>query len=102
MVSFLILLTVITNLLPKKAYEAYFRLFTGILFLFLLLKPFMELSGMESQVVAAFRQITLQNEAEWLKEEIEQADSRRMERLEQQYQEMMERELDAKEELKKE
>lgn len=95
LVSFLILLTVVTNLLPQKAYEKYFRLFAGALFLLMLLRPFLDITGLEGQVVSAFRQITFQNEADMLKREIEDADGKRMQRLHEQYRQNIETELQA-------
>ena len=51
-VSFMILMTVIMNLLPDKKYEKYLRLFTGLVFLTLVLAPFSGLGGGGIQVLS--------------------------------------------------
>ena len=61
----------------------------------MLLRPFLDITGLEGQIVSAFRQITFQNEADMLKREIADADGRRMQRLQEQYRRTIETELEA-------
>ena len=81
MVFYLILMTMIMNLLPDKKYEKYLRLFTGMVFLFLVFEPLAEISGLEAEVAGAFERLTFQNNAMLLREEIEDADGKRMAKL---------------------
>lgn len=80
-VFYLILMTMIMNLLPDKKYEKYLQLFTGMVFLFLVFEPLAEISGLEAEVAGAFERLTFQNDAMLLREEIEDADGKRMARL---------------------
>ena len=92
-VFYLILMTMILNLLPDKKYEKYLRLFTGLVFLTLVLAPFSGLGGAGEQVVEAFSRITFQNDAKMLRREIEDADGARMKQLVEQYRAMMEEQV---------
>ena len=93
LVSFMILMTVIMNLLPDKKYEKYLQLFTGMVFLLLFFAPLTDLSGLEAQMVGAFERITFQTDAKLLKKEIEDADEARMQKLILQYEAVLEQEL---------
>ena len=81
MVFYLILMTMIMNLLPDKKYEKYLQLFTGMVFLFLVFEPLAEISGLEAEVAGAFERLTFRNDAMLLQEEIEDADGKRIARL---------------------
>ncbi len=93
MVCYLILMTMMINLIPDKKYERYLRLFAGMVFLMLLLEPFGNVTGLQEQAVEAFSRVTLQNDAKLLKREIEDADGKRMEQLLKRYREVIETEL---------
>lgn len=92
-VFYLILTTLILNLLPDRKYEKYLRFFVGMVLVFLVFEPFADISGMEAQIAGAFERITFQNDAALLKKEIGDIDGRRMERLADQYEEAMERDI---------
>ena len=81
MVFYLILMTMIMNLLPDNKYEKYLQLFTGMVFLFLVFEPLAEISGLEAEVAGAFERLTFRNDAMLLREEIEDADGKRIARL---------------------
>ena len=70
---FLILTTMVVNLLPDKKYEKYLRLYIGAVFLILVFSPLANLSGAGEQVAEAFARITFQNEAKVLQREIQEA-----------------------------
>lgn len=91
--SFMILMTVIMNLLPDKKYEKYLQLFTGIVFLLLFFAPISDLSGLEARMAGAFERITFQTDVKLLKKEIEDADGARMKQLITQYESVLEQEL---------
>ncbi len=81
LVYFLILMTMLGNLLPDKKYEKYLSLFVGMVFLMLVLSPFADLTGVEARTAEAFARLTFQNDAKLLRREIEDAESERMKKL---------------------
>lgn len=93
MVFYLILMTMIMNLLPDKKYEKYLQLFTGMVFLFLVFEPLAEISGLEAEVAGAFERLTFRNDAMLLQEEIEDADGKRIARLADGYADAVETDL---------
>jgi len=92
-VSFMILMTVIMNLLPDKKYEKYLRLFTGMVFLLLFFAPISNLNRIEAQMAEAFERITFRTDARLLEKEIQDTDGARMQNLILQYEAVLEREL---------
>lgn len=82
---YLVLMTVVLNLLPDRSYEKYLRLFTGVVFILLVFRPFADLTGIEARMAGAFERITLQNDAELLQREIDGAVDDRMKKLEETY-----------------
>ena len=78
---YLILMTVVLNLLPDKTYEKYLRLFTGMVFILLVFRPFADLTGLEARMAGAFERITFQNDAKLLKREIMEAEEVRLKKL---------------------
>ncbi len=85
LVSYMILMTMITNLLPDHKYEKYLRLFSGVVFLLLVISPFTNLTGTAAQMAAAFEQIAFQTDVEAMKREIANVDRERLERLTEEY-----------------
>lgn len=90
---YLILMTMILNLLPDKKYEKYLRLFTGMVFILLVFRPFTDLSGMEARMAGIFEAITFQNDVKLLKRELKDMEGERMERLISGYREAVELDL---------
>ncbi len=90
---YLIFMTMLLNLLPDKKYEKYFRLFTGMLFILLVFRPFTNLTGLEEQIAGVFERITFQNDVKLLKKEIKDADGRRLSRLMDSYRKAVETDL---------
>lgn len=93
LVFYLILMTMILNLLPNKKYEKYLRLFTGIIFILLVFGPFADLSGVEERMAGAFERLTFQNDVKLLQKEIADTDGRRLLRLMDGYKEAVETDL---------
>lgn len=85
LVSYMILMTVIMNLLPDKKYEKYLHLFTGTVFLLLVFRPITDITGAEERMAGTFERITFQTDAKMLKKEIEDADGKRMDQLVERY-----------------
>lgn len=94
LVCYLILMTMVVNLIPNKKYENYLRLFAGIIFLMLVFAPFGNLNSVEEQVAEAFSRLTFQNEAKILKREIEDIDGARMTKLVEHYADAIESDLE--------
>ena len=63
LVFYLILMTMLMNLLPDKKYENYLRLFTGVVFLLLFFQPFTGLLGAQERIAGLFERLTFQNES---------------------------------------
>lgn len=93
LVFYLILMTMILNLLPDRKYEKYLRLFTGMIFILLVFRPFADLAGLEERMAGAFEKITFQNDVKLLKRELEEADGERLLRLADGYREAVELDL---------
>lgn len=81
LVFYLILMTMVLNLLPDKKYEKYLRLFTGMIFIMLVFRPFLDVGGLEERMAGVFERITFQNDAKLLKRELEDAEQTRIQRL---------------------
>ena len=93
LVFYLILMTMVLNLLPDKKYEKYLRLFTGMIFIMLVFRPFMDLGGLEARMAGIFERITFQNDAKLLKRELEDAEQERISRLAEGYRQAVELDL---------
>lgn len=81
LVFYLILMTMVLNLLPDKKYEKYLRLFTGMIFIMLVFRPFMDLGGLEERMAGVFERITFQNDAKLLQRELKDVSETRLSRL---------------------
>ena len=81
LVCYLIFMTMIRNLLPEQKYEKYLCLFAGMVFLLLILGPFVNVDGLEEQIAGGFERLTFRTEAGLLKQEIEQMGEMQMSRL---------------------
>lgn len=93
LVFYLILMTMILNLLPDKKYEKYLRLFTGMIFILLVFGPFADLSGLEERMAGVFERLTFRNDVKLLQKEIADTDGKRLSRLVDGYQEAVETDL---------
>ena len=65
---FMILISLIRNLLPKSNYEKYVRLFTGMLTVLLILQPFIKILGMQDSVDDLFSLDIYSQEMDAMKE----------------------------------
>lgn len=81
MVFYLILVTMILNLLPDKKYEKYLRLFTGVVFILLVIGPFADLTGLEERMAGAYERITFRNDVRLLQAELADIDGQRLARV---------------------
>lgn len=72
---FMILISVIRNLLPKSNYEKYVRLFTGMLAVLLVMNPLFQLLGMQDSIDDLFSLDIYSQEMEEMKENFLQAGS---------------------------
>ena len=67
---YLIFMTVVTNLLPDKKYEKYFRLFAGMVLILLVLKPFTGGLRLDDKLAYYFESISFQKEASELSSQL--------------------------------
>lgn len=72
---FMILISLIQNLLPKSNYEKYVRLFTGMLAVLLVLQPFIKILGMQDSIDDLFSLDIYSQEMDAMKENFLQAGS---------------------------
>ena len=94
-VFFLIFITVVVNLLPNKKYEKYLKLFSGMVFILLVLKPLTGGLRIEDKIAYYFESITFQNESEDLKKELTGMEERRMDQMIKQYEEAVATDVEA-------
>lgn len=92
-VFYMILMTMIMNLLPDKKYEKYLRLFTGTILILLVFRPAAGFMGLDEKTAGIFERITFQNDAKLLKREIKDADGKRLAALADGYQKAIETDL---------
>lgn len=92
-VFYLILMTMILNLLPDKKYEKYLRLFTGVVFILLVFGPFANVTGLEERIAGAFERLTFQNDVKLLQRELADMDGERLSRMMESYREAVETDL---------
>ncbi|MCI8454374.1 MAG: stage III sporulation protein AF [Lachnospiraceae bacterium] len=93
LVFYLILMTMLLNLLPDKKYEKYLRLFTGMVFILLVFGPFANLTGLRERLAGSFEKLTFQNDVKLLQKELEDAQGDRLRRLLESYQKAVENDL---------
>lgn len=91
---YLILITVITNLLPNKKYEKYIKLFAGMVLILLVLKPLTGSLRLEDKITYYFESISFQNEAEDLKKEILGMEDYRLSQIISQYESAVAQDLE--------
>ncbi len=94
LVFYLIFMTFVTNLLPGKAYDRYFRLFTGMVLILLVLSPLTGSLNLDDRLACYFESISFQSEAGEYRGEIEEMDRKRLERLIGQYEEAASEDLE--------
>ena len=93
LVFYLILMTMLMDLLPDKKYENYLRLFTGVVFLLLFFQPFTGLLGAQERIAGLFERLTFQNEVQLLRKELQSVDGERIGRMMDGYQSAVENDL---------
>ena len=84
-VFYLIFMTFVTNLLPGKAYVRYFRLFTGMVLILLVLSPLTGSLNLDERLAYYFESISFQSEAGEYRGQIEEMERKRLEQLIGQY-----------------
>lgn len=90
---YLIFVTVITNLLPDKKYEKYFRLFSGMVLILLVLKPFTGGLRLDDKLAYYFEAISFQKEASELSAQLTDMEGVRLKSMVSQYEEAVENDL---------
>lgn len=92
---FLIFVYGIKALLPSKKYEKYIRFFTGMILILLVIQPVMGGLKLEDRLAYYFENISFQRESEDLKREILGIESQRLERVIEEYEGAVERDVEA-------
>lgn len=90
---FMILISIVRNLMPRSHYEKYLRLFTGMLAVLLVIKPFTGLLGLEEDIDNLFSLDIYSQEMEAMKEEFVQAGSGFEDVLVSSYEEQMKKQI---------
>lgn len=90
---YLIFMTVVTNLLPDKKYEKYFRLFAGMVLILLVLKPFTGSLRLDDRLAYYFESISFQKEASELSAQLTDMEGVRLKSMVSQYEEAVENDL---------
>ena len=90
---YLIFMTVVTNLLPDKKYEKYFRLFAGMVLILLVLKPFTGGLRLDDKLAYYFESISFQKEASELSSQLTDMEGVRLKSMVSQYEEAVENDL---------
>lgn len=93
-VFYLIFMTFVTNLLPGKAYDRYFRLFTGMVLILLVLSPLTGSLNLDERLAYYFESISFQSEAGEYRGQIEEMERKRLEQLIGQYEAAASEELE--------
>ncbi len=70
LVYYMILLSVLGNLMAASSYEKYIRFFAGLLLILLVLQPLTGRLGLDGMVQELYRQLTLQAQTQELKEDL--------------------------------
>lgn len=92
---YLIFITVVVNLLPNKKYEKYIKLFSGMVFILLVLKPLTGGLRLEDKIAYYFESFTFQNDADDLKKELTGMEQYRMEQMIGQYEDAVAKDVEA-------
>lgn len=80
-VYYLILVTMITNLLPAGKYEKYLRLFAGCILILLVIQPVTDGFRLEEKISSAFKTLSFENEIGELKYDMEDMENKRLQEL---------------------
>lgn len=94
LVFYLIFMTFVTNLLPGKTYDRYFKLFTGMVLILLAVKPLTGGLELEERLARTFQSVSFQNEAGELKGQMEDLERKRLERLIGKYEEAVSQDVE--------
>lgn len=95
LVFYLIFITVVVNLLPNKKYEKYLKLFSGMVFILLVIKPLTGGLRLEDKIAYYFETITLQNESEDLRKELTGMEEQRLGQMIAQYEDAVAKDVEA-------
>lgn len=87
--GYFLFLAVLDNLIPKKSYQKYIRLFAGMVMILLILGPFMGGTRLEEKIARFYETLTFQYEAEELKKEILGVEQKRLGEMIGQYEQVV-------------
>lgn len=92
---YLVFITVVINLLPNKKYEKYLKLFSGMVFILLVLKPLTGGLRLEDKIAYYFESISFQNNSEDLRKELTGMEQKRLDQMISQYEGAVAKDIEA-------
>lgn len=88
----LIFITVLANLLPKKCYETYIRLFAGMTLILIVIKPVTESLNLDDKIAALFENVRFQEEAGEFHRKLSEMEQDRLDKMVKEYRSQVEQE----------
>ena len=92
---YLIFVTVLADLLPRKSYEKYFRLFAGLILILLVLQPLTGPLELDARIRNGFEGIQYEEAAEEFRQRASQMEEERFDQITQEYEKMLEEDVEA-------
>lgn len=92
-IYYVIFISVVNNLLADTKYEKYLRFFSGMVLILVTAGPLLDGFGLERQLTALFEQISFQNDAEQLQQELLGMEKRRQQEMVRAYEMAVEEDL---------
>ena len=90
---YMILMTLVLNIIPNNNYYKYIKLFSGMIMVVLVLSPIMEFLNLDSSMEHYFKTITFTEEVNQIKPLLEEADNERFSAVISEYRVGIEREM---------
>ena len=88
----LIFITVLANLLPKKCYETYIRLFAGMTLILIVIKPVTESLNLDDKIAVLFETVRFQEEAGEFQRKLSEMEQDRLDKIVKEYRGQVEQE----------
>ena len=89
----LIFITVLSSLLPKKSYEKYIRLFSGMILILVIIKPVTESLDLDEKLAALFQSVQFQEEAGEFRRKLSDLEQNRFDKMTNEYEMQVEEEV---------
>lgn len=93
-VCYLVFVTVLTGLFPKKNYEKYFRLFAGLILILLVIQPVTGALDLDEKLLKAFEAIEYEGTAREFRQQASEMEAERFRRITEGYGEVVEEDIE--------